>query len=81
MKAYEFTTKINQGKVVIPDQYLRELTTNENIRVILLTQEENNQKSAQIPHSKLSELLLLPELEEAEDLFIRNQDLGRDIIL
>ncbi len=30
---------------------------------------------------KLSELLLLPELEENETLFERNEDTGRDIIL
>ncbi|AFZ60307.1 hypothetical protein Anacy_4967 [Anabaena cylindrica PCC 7122] len=30
---------------------------------------------------KLSELLLLPELEETETLFERDQDTGRDIIL
>lgn len=30
---------------------------------------------------KLSELLLLPELEENETLFERNEDTGRDIVL
>ena len=30
---------------------------------------------------KLSEFLLLPELEENETLFERNEDTGRDIIL
>jgi hypothetical protein len=30
---------------------------------------------------KLSELLLLPELEETETLFERDEDTGRDIIL
>lgn len=30
---------------------------------------------------KLSELLLLPELEETENLFERDQDTGREIIL
>jgi hypothetical protein len=30
---------------------------------------------------KLSELLLLPELEETETLFERDKDTGRDIIL
>jgi predicted DNA-binding antitoxin AbrB/MazE fold protein len=48
--------------------------------MIVVTEENQEDKSVQ-SKLKLSELLLLPELEEDDPLFERNQDTGRDIIL
>lgn len=81
MKAYEFKTNINQGIINIPDSYLRELEKNQNVRVIILTEEENKSSLKTSLETKLSDFLLLPELEENEVLFERNKDTGRDIHL
>lgn len=45
---------------------------------IVLTEENQTQKSVQ-SQPKLSELLLLPELEEDDSLFKRDRDKGREI--
>lgn len=42
MKAYEFQTKINQGVVKIPSNYLNELEKYKDVRVIILTEEAEN---------------------------------------
>ena len=81
MRAYEFKTTINQGIVEIPSNYLKELEKTQNVRVIILTEDENNIHHYESSEPKLSEFLSLPELEEDELLFERNQDTGRDIIL
>jgi hypothetical protein len=83
MKAYEFQTSINKGIVEIPSDYLRELEKYQNIRVILLTEdgEEKKENETEKPNVKLSEFLLLPELEDDEILFERNKDTGREIPL
>lgn len=81
MRAYEFKTNINQGIINIPDSYLRELEKNQNVRVIILTEEENKSSLKTSLETKLSDFLLLPELEENEVLFERNKDTGRDISL
>jgi hypothetical protein len=81
MKAYEFQTKINKGIVQIPNNYLRELEKCQNVRVIILTEDESKTPILANSNKKLSELLLLPELEENELLFERDKDTGRDIIL
>ena len=81
MRAYEFKTTINQGIVEIPSNYLKELEKTQNVRVIILTEDENNINHYESSEHKLSEFLLLPELEEDELLFERNQDTGRDIVL
>ncbi|WP_242038915.1 hypothetical protein [Anabaena lutea] len=52
----------------ILQRWLYELETHKNA--------QSNQSQV-----KLSELLLLPELEETETLFERDQDTGRDITL
>ncbi len=46
--------------------------------IIVVLEEDQKDKSVQLK-SKLSELLLLPELEEDNLLFDRNKDTGRDI--
>ena len=81
MRAYEFKTTINQGIVEIPSTYLKELEKTQNVRVIILTEDENNLNHYESSEHKLSEFLLLPELEEDELLFERNQDTGRDLVL
>ena len=81
MRAYEFKTTINQGIVEIPSTYLKELEKTQNVRVIILTEDENNLNLNELSEQKLSEFLLLPELEEDELLFERNKDTGRDIVL
>ncbi len=81
MRAYEFKTTINQGIVEIPSTYLKELEKTQNVRVIILTEDENNIHLNESSEHKLSEFLLLPELEENDLLFERNKDTGRDIIL
>ena len=81
MRAYEFKTTINQGIVEIPSNYLKELEKTQNVRVIILTEDENNLNLNELSEHKLSEFLLLPELEEDDRLFERNKDTGRDIVL
>ncbi len=80
MKAYEFTTDINQGFVKIPYHYLGELAKSQKVRVIILT-EDNSDSSTKELSNKLSEILVLPELEQNENLFERDHELTRDIIL
>lgn len=48
--------------------------------MIVVLEEDQGDKSVQF-QPKLSELLLLPELEEDNSLFDRNKETGRDIIL
>ncbi|NCR42535.1 MAG: hypothetical protein EWV91_21130 [Microcystis aeruginosa Ma_QC_Ca_00000000_S207] len=81
MKAYEFQTTINKGIVEIPSDYLRDLEKDQDVRVILLTEdgEAKKQNDTEKMKSKLSEFLLLPELEEDEILFERDKDTGREI--
>jgi hypothetical protein len=83
MKAYEFQTTIHQGIVEIPSDYLRDLENYQNVRVILLTEdgEEKKKDEREKPKGKLSEFLLLPELEEDEILFERDKDTGREMSL
>jgi hypothetical protein len=70
MKAYEFQTLINQGIVEIPRNYLSQLESHQKVRVIILTEDDNFPPSST---NKLSEVLLLPELEDDEDLFPRDK--------
>ena len=55
MRAYEFKTTINQGIVEIPSNYLKELEKTQNVRVIILTEDENN-----INHLTIAELKISP---------------------
>jgi hypothetical protein len=79
MKAYEFQTLINQGVVEIPHNYLAQLENQQKVRVIILTEDDNYPQSSST--GKLSEVLLLPELNDDEDLFPRDPDPGREITL
>jgi hypothetical protein len=81
MRAYEFQTSIDKGIVKIPLTYLNDLKKCQNVRVIILTEEVEKKKTEEKSKSKLSELLLLPELEDDEILFERDKSPGRDIIL
>ena len=49
--------------------------------VTIIIPDENLEDKSVQPKQLLSELLLLPELEENELLFERDKDPGRDIIL
>ena len=49
--------------------------------VVIIVMEENKEDKSVQSKLKLSELLLLPELEEYDPLFERDKDTGRDIIL
>jgi hypothetical protein len=81
MKAYEFQTNINGDSLKIPLPYLQELKTGEIVKVIILRQkpEETNQLIS--PQNKLSDILLMPEIEENENIFARNSDTGKEIVL
>ncbi len=48
--------------------------------MIVVIEEDQEDKSVKLK-PKLSELLLLPELEDNNSLFARNKDTGRDITL
>ena len=48
--------------------------------VMIVVIEENQERKSVQSQLKLSELLLLPELEEKAPFFERNKDTGREII-
>lgn len=81
MRAYEFTTKIIDGNIHIPPSYLNNLNRRENVKVIILTEDDNLSNSTPEEKDKLSDYLLMPEIEDNEDLFIRDKDTGRKINL
>ena len=81
MRAYEFQTSIDKGIVEIPLTYLNDLEKCQNVRVIILTEDGEKKNTDEKSKSKLSELLLLPELEDDEILFERDKSTGRDILL
>lgn len=58
---------------------LESINLSEGQSVTIVVTEDNQTKDSNKPQSKLSELLLLPELEEDELLFERDQDTGRAI--
>ena len=58
---------------------LESINLSEGQSVTIVVTEDNQTKDSNKPQSKLSELLLLPELEEDELLFERDQDTGREI--
>lgn len=64
MIAYEVQTNINQRVINIPLDYLKQLDKSENVRVIILTEADNKNNLNKLSNSKLSEFLLLSELED-----------------
>ena len=58
---------------------LESINLSEGQSVTIVVTEDNQTKDSNKPQSKLSELLLLPELEEDELLFERDKDTGREI--
>jgi hypothetical protein len=74
MQAYEFQTTINGDILKIPLPYSQELQTGEIVKVIILRAEsvklETNQLNS--PKNKLSDILLMPEIDENENIFARN---------
>ena len=58
---------------------LESINLSEGKSVTIVVTEDNQTKDSNKPQSKLSELLLLPELEEDELLFERDKDTGREI--
>ncbi len=58
---------------------LESINLSEGQSVTIVVTEDNQTKDSNKPQSKLSELLLLPELEEDELLFERDKDAGREI--
>ncbi|WP_069789812.1 hypothetical protein A5482_008015 [Cyanobacterium sp. IPPAS B-1200] len=76
MKAYEFQTNLEQDIVRIPPHYLQELTNHHKVRVIILTEDSHSN-----PQSKLSSSLLMPELNDEESIFERDEDRGREVNL
>ncbi|BAQ63187.1 hypothetical protein GM3708_3593 (plasmid) [Geminocystis sp. NIES-3708] len=81
MRAYEFTTEITDGNIRIPIDYLNNLNRGRNVKVIILTEDETLPKQKSDEKEKLSDYLLMPEIEDNEDLFIRDKDTGREINL
>ena len=74
MQAYEFQTSIEGDilKILLP--YSQELKTGEIVKVIILREESVKQEIDQLnpPKNKLSDILLMPEIEENENIFERN---------
>ena len=58
---------------------LESINLSEGQSVTIVVTEDNQTKDSNKPQSKLSEFLLLPELEEDELLFERDKDTGREI--
>ena len=58
---------------------LESINLSEGQSVTIVVTEDNQTKDSNKPQSKLSELLLLPELEEDELLYERDKDTGREI--
>ena len=58
---------------------LESINLSEGQSVTIVVTEDNQTKDSNKPQSKISELLLLPELEEDELLFERDKDTGREI--
>ena len=58
---------------------LESINLSEGQSVTIVVTEDNQTQNSNKPQSKLSELLLLPELEEDELLFERDRDTGREI--
>lgn len=58
---------------------LESINLSEGQSVTIVVTEDNQTKDSNKPQSKLSELLLLPELEEDELLFERDKDTEREI--
>ncbi len=79
MRAYEFTTDIQDGNISIPMAYVKYLNTRDNVRVIILTEDENKPDLNQEKKDKLSDYLLIGEIDDYEDLFKRDKDTGREI--
>ncbi|MBD2394058.1 hypothetical protein H6G11_07285 [Cyanobacterium aponinum FACHB-4101] len=79
MRAYEFTTDIQDGNISIPIAYVKDLNTRDKVRVIILTEDENKPDLNQEKKDKLSDYLLIGEIDDYEDLFKRDKDTGREI--
>ena len=60
---------------------LESINLSEGQSVTIVLTEENQAKDSIQSQQKLSELLLLRELEENEPLFERDKDTGREIVL
>ncbi|MGB5596128.1 MAG: hypothetical protein WBM32_24465 [Crocosphaera sp.] len=50
MKAYEFNTNIKEGQITIPLDYLKEIENNQNLRVIILTEDIPNNNRDEIEY-------------------------------
>lgn len=60
---------------------LESVKLSEGQSVMIVVPEENQEDKSVQSKLKLSELLLLPELEEDEPLFERDKDTGMEIVL
>lgn len=81
MRAYEFTTNIRQGQINIPLAHLKDLNAQNNVRVIILAEEDDKIDSNKAKTYKLSEDLLIFEIDNNDNLFTRDNDIGREINL
>jgi hypothetical protein len=69
MKAYEFTVKKNSdGKINLPDNLIRLLTENQNVRLIVLIDEQLNKK-VDLAWDNLTETEFIAGYDEADSIY------------
>ncbi|HGJ65319.1 TPA: hypothetical protein ENS27_08025 [bacterium] len=69
MKAYEFTVKKNSdGKINLPDNLIRLLNENQNVRLIVLIDEQLNKK-VDLDWDNLTETEFLAGYDEADSIY------------
>lgn len=69
MKAYEFTVKKNSdGKINLPDNLIRLLNENQNVRLIVLIDEQLSKK-VDLDWDNLTETEFLAGYDEADSIY------------